>query len=140
MKKAILLLCFTAFLIPITFSQDIFPTASDQQKWEYVTWNFWGGACQKRIIKNGQPINLCSDTFIEVFDCDENEANCHVLGYYRIQGDSIMIRKSDIFWDGTRWIDTVYCNQSEGLMYDFGRQDSLPLQCQLSYPGGTTNF
>lgn len=140
MKKQVLSLLALFCILPFSFSQAPFPTENDTQKWEYVTWNFWGGGCAKRIIKNGNLIPLCSDDYIEVFDCDEKEIDCRVIGYYRIQRDSIMTRQIEIFWNGTQWIDSIVCNRAEGLMYDFGRQDTARLQCALSYPGSVTNF
>jgi hypothetical protein len=140
MKKNLLFLLALLFILPFSFSQSPFPTENDQQKWEYITWNFWGGSCVKRILKNGNLVPLCSENYIAVFDCDEQEVDCRLIGYYRFQGDSIMTRQMEISWNGAQWIDTIVCNRKEGLMYDFGRQDTAPLHCALSYPGGVTKF
>jgi hypothetical protein len=126
MNKLILILSIFVFSIIYNklFSQSFFPDENVVQKWEYVTWNFWGGQCQKRIIKNGQLQDICEGKYIEIFDCDENEQNCLLLGYYRINGDSVLTRLN--------YIDAVDCSKPFGLTYDFGSIKGEELECALN--------
>lgn len=113
------------------YTQDIFPDETQNQEWEYVTWNFWGGYCEKRIIKTGAAIALCGRQYIEVFDCNEQEQNCLRIGFYRIQNDSVLVRPRKYYWNGPILIDSVDCDQPEGLMYDFGVPTGDTLSCMI---------
>ncbi len=130
--KPYLIFLTTIFLIQSICAQAVFPDETQPHKWEYVTWFFWGGQCQKKIILNGDKVALCGTEFIEVFDCDENENNCILIGYYRLQNDSVMMRTNQRFWNGTTHIDSVDCSQPEGLMFDFGAPESDTLVCQIN--------
>ncbi|MEM6264117.1 MAG: T9SS type A sorting domain-containing protein [Bacteroidota bacterium] len=123
-----------------TSAQTPFPGPSDVQKWEVVTWNFWGGYCERNLIKTGKEVALCTHDYIEVWDCDQEEQNCQLIGYYRLQGDSVMVRPVKIFRVNNQWVDSVDCSEPEGLMYDFAVPDTTELRCKLNYPGGSTTF
>ncbi|MBK9212520.1 MAG: hypothetical protein IPO14_06100 [Saprospiraceae bacterium] len=60
MKKQILV--FSLLIIPTFFfeayAQNTFPDETISQKWEYLTWYFWGGMCEKNIIKTGANIDV----------------------------------------------------------------------------------
>lgn len=133
-------LCLLVLNTGSLHAQSVFPTELVQQKWEYVTWNFWGGTCETRFVKNGDKVPLCSDDYIEVFDCDGAEIDCQLIGYYRIQNDSVMVREIEIFWDGSQWNDSVDCTKAEGLMYDFGAAELAILHCQMNYPTPNADF
>lgn len=111
-------------------AQDVFPDTADQQVWEYVTWYFWGGMCELKQIRTGQPTAKCGREYIPVMDCDEQGTMCRVLGYYRIQGDSVLVRTNYGYLNGVE--DTVVCAEPEGLMYDFGAQPGDTLICQMN--------
>ena len=118
------------FVIQNTFSQSVFPDASQNQKWEYVTWHFWGGYCEKRIILTGNHVRKCNQSYIEVFDCDGDGNDCMTIGYYRVHNDSVLVRFNHPYYENT--IDTVICSEPEGLMYDFGAAQDELLVCQIS--------
>ena len=112
-----------------------FPDETINQKWEYVIWNFWGGKCEKRIIKHGNKVALYNQNYIEVLDCNSSEKDCHLIGYYRVQNDSVLIRYGNGFVP-------VDCNKPEGLMYDFSAKSGDSLKCILDYfnPSKVKNF
>ncbi len=112
-------------------AQTNFPDETVSQKWEYVTWYFWGGHCEKRIIKNGNVAEVCEAQYIEIFDCNENEENCYLLGYYRILGDSILTRSVG-YWNGQSHIDSADCSKPFGLTYDFGSETGDSLKCAVN--------
>ncbi len=123
-------------------AQDFFPDGSQHQKWEYVVWNFFGGVCERRIVVTGDSVALCGKTYVEVLDCNGNEANCYLSGYYRLQNDSVMVRSRVNVWSGNDYTTSADCNQPEGLMYDFfvPTGDSLICQLNSAKPGTTFNF
>lgn len=105
MKKAYYFL----FLFSCYFTcsgQNPFPNNNDVQSWKVMTWYFWGGACIEHEITLGQRIELCEDHYTEVlYNHDDSTQN--VMGYYKIVGDSVFVRK------------TLDCTVEEKLMYDF---------------------
>jgi hypothetical protein len=100
-----------------------------------VTWHFFGGWCQTTVVKTGATVSLCDGRWTEVLDCDYDEQYCALAGYYRITGDSVMIRHKDIVRRNGQWKDTVYCDEPEGLMYDFAAARGDTLQCRVAYAG-----
>lgn len=128
MKIIVLSLIIISTIFNTLYSQITFPDENVDQKWEYVTWHFWGGQCQKRIIKNGNKENICEGHYVEIFDCDENEQNCFLVGYYRIKGDSVLIRLVG-YLNGHTFVD---CSMPYGLIYDFGSNINDELECALN--------
>jgi hypothetical protein len=133
MKESFLILFFLISIAMYSklFSQSFFPDEHIFQKWEYVTWNFWGGQCQKRVIKNGNLKEICEGQYIEIFECNENEENCYLLGYYRINGDSVLTRPIG-YWNGENYVDSVDCSKPFGLTYNFGANIGDELECALN--------
>jgi hypothetical protein len=128
MKKQILV--FSLLIIPTFFfeayAQNTFPDETISQKWEYLHFSFWDGAsCQKRIIKNGIKKDICEGQYIEIWDCNEYESNCRILGYYRKQGDSVLVRRASLLNN----LPVVDCSLPYGLTYDFGTEIDEHLQC-----------
>lgn len=121
-------------------AQNQFPDEHVIQKWEYVTWYFWGGKCELRKIKNAEVVEKCNTNYIKVLDCNENEDDCFILGYYRIQGDSVLVRTNHKYYNGA--LDTVVCSEPEGLMYDFSTTPYDTLICQINstWPPTFTKF
>lgn len=111
-------------------AQGVFPDSADQQVWEYVTWYFWGGMCEMKQIRTGTVTTVCDRAYIPVMECDEKGEMCRLTGYYRLQGDSVLIRTNYAYLNGV--MDTVVCAEPEGLMYDFGVQPGDTLVCQMN--------
>ncbi|MEL6986788.1 MAG: T9SS type A sorting domain-containing protein [Bacteroidota bacterium] len=134
------LLISSTYLLNDSNAQTSFPDEKVNQKWEYVTWFFWGGHCESRIVKTGKLTNKCNQVYIQVFDCNQNENDCYLLGYYRIQNDSVLVRTNYNYFNGSR--DTVVCDEPEGLMYDFSINESDSVICQINstWPATFTNF
>ena len=124
----------------VVSAQFVFPTAADQMRWEYVTWNFWGGACEVSYVQTGEEVDICGETYTEVLDCYGGLGNCRLIGYYREEGDKVMVRRIDILWNGTDWIDSVDCSVPEGLMFDFTLADNDTVFCQMRAPYEETKF
>ncbi|MEZ4688402.1 MAG: T9SS type A sorting domain-containing protein [Bacteroidia bacterium] len=59
------------------------------------------------------------------------------MGYFRLRGDSVMVRPKEIVYRNGQWKDTVRCDRPEGLMYDFSAQLDDTLQCRINYPLGS---
>lgn len=136
MKSKYIFTFYTSIAIQILCNAQIkFPDETINQKWEYVVWNFWGGKCEKRILKQGKKIPLCNQNYIEVMDCNSTEKDCYIIGYYRVQNDSVLIRIGNSFIP-------VDCNKPEGLMYDFSAKTGDNLECVInsSYPPLMKNF
>lgn len=106
-----------------------FPDHTQNQKWEVVTWDLFGNRCFTNIFKNGDVAEICGNEFIEVFRCDENEENCRLNGYYRIQGDSILTR-INMSGSGQSSVD---CSKPAGMIYDFGALRGENLECAINY-------
>ena len=141
-KNTLLTCLLLLFVTHLAHSQPVFPDETAQQKWEYVTWNFWGGLCEKRMVMTGPTIALCGKNYIEVLDCDENEQHCLKIGYYRVQKDSVLVRTRRYLWDDPNFTEIVDCNEPEGLMFDFGVAAGDTLACQVSgsHPPLFTDF
>lgn len=125
MKSIILIILLCGTFYSNNYAQNVFPNSSDNQSWEVVTWNFWGGLCQTNKIKTGVELIICNSTYIEVLECDDNFSNCGLMGYYRVVGDSVMIR------------NTTDCNENEGLMFDFTILNTDTLMCAYNYMDST---
>lgn len=141
MNTTITLILTCLILIPFGgVSQTVFPKNQDNPKWEYVKWRFWGGQCEARKILTGDEVVKCNQKYIEIIDCNEDETQCELIGYYRLQGDSVVVRTNYPYFDGKR--DTVICSEGEGLMYDFGTSNQDSLQCQLNstFPASQIDF
>ncbi len=128
--RYILILFSFIFLFNIGISQDVFPDEYHNQQWEYVTWYFWGGRCENRIIVTGEVANKCDQDYIEIWDCNENLRHCWLIGYYRNQNDSVLVRTNYPYLHGRQ--DTVICDEGEGLAYDFSAQENDTLVCQIN--------
>jgi hypothetical protein len=127
MKKQILV--FSLLIIPTfffeTYAQNTFPDETISQKWHYIHFRFWSGSCERRVIKNGNKLDICESQYIEIKDCDEYENNCLLVGYYRNQGDSVLIRYVPFLSNNP----TVNCSLDYALMYDFGAEIDEHLNC-----------
>ncbi|MFK7971068.1 MAG: T9SS type A sorting domain-containing protein [Bacteroidia bacterium] len=134
--KTLFTLAFLAIISTQGYCQLGFPTEQDDQKWEYVTWNYFTGFCETRFIKNGDLVPLCDNQYIEIFDCDRNESDCRLMGYYRIEGDSVMIRHLELTKRNGVFVDTVKCSRPEGLMYNFAAGIDDTLRCNINHPFG----
>ena len=134
-----------AFLIMLVLggslgAQSSFPTAEDHQVWEYVIWNFWGGDCQLSFIQTGEEVDVCGHIYTEIYDCYSDINDCNLIGYYRVEGDSVLIRDLEYVWNGSQWEFVVDCELDERLMYDFSARIGDTLVCGINYPVDTTDF
>ena len=139
LQFSISLLAAMSFCYAVS-GQSVFPTAADQMRWEYATWNFWGGYCTVSYVQTGEEVDICGMTYTEVYDCYGGLGNCQLVGYYREEGERVLIRRKDIYWNGTEWLDTVDCSVPEGLMFDFSMEDGDTVDCQINYPNSETKF
>ena len=128
--KSISLVAFFLLLSLGLYAQVDFPDHTQNQKWEVVTWDLFGRQCFTNIFKNGDLEEICGNEFIEVFRCDENEENCRLKGYYRIQGDSILTRRKISSGSGQSSVD---CSKPAGMIYDFGAIRGENLECAINY-------
>jgi len=130
-RMILLLLIFWLLQSPRSaMAQSVFPDSTDHQVWEYVTWYFWGGMCALQQIRTGPVTSKCGREYIPLLDCNEKGEMCRLLGYYRLQGDSVLVRTNHGYLNGV--MDTVVCEEPEGLMYDFGAQPGDTLICQMN--------
>jgi hypothetical protein len=128
MKALCLCTLFTLTLFFSANSQNVFPDVSNNQYWEVVTWNFFGGFCRTNKIKTGVEFTICNKNYIEVLECDANLINCVLIGYYRVVGDSVMVRS------------TTDCSDEEGLMYDFTMLNMDTVICAFNWNLDSTKF
>jgi hypothetical protein len=123
-----------------SYSQSVFPEYSDNQKWMYIIWHFWGGNCETRIIKTAEKVFRCGKEYVRILDCNKNEQDCLIIGYYRISSDSVLIRTNYLHLNET--LDSVICTEKEGLMYDFDMVQDEKVICQINstFPPTFTPF
>lgn len=132
--------CLFIYLFrPSLYTQTSFPLAGDHQVWEYVTWNFWGGNCSRSFVKTGEEVDICGLLFTEVYDCYLTQNDCQLIGYYRVEGDSVMVLDLKYSWNGAEWEILPDCDEGERLMYDFNADVGDTLICGIN-PTETTYF
>lgn len=139
-KQLILISILAMGITTASQAQAVFPVEADNQIWEYVTWNFWGGHCQLDYITTGEEVDLCGEVFTPVYNCYLSLDDCSLLGYYRVEGEQVMVRDLQPYWNGTTWVDSVDCDRSERLMYDFSLTEYDTVYCGIQYPQSQTKF
>lgn len=100
----------------VSWTQEKFPLPGSGQKWTIQTSHF-SSTPHTSVIKIGESHEWCGKVYHEIIECGGNH-NCYVLGYYRIQGDSVLTRPYE-FWDGTEFVDSIDCGSADDLTYDF---------------------
>ena len=113
MKKYLLILTFILSALS-SQAQNPFPDFAENQTWRCVEYPMnWGQgkSCYEYSIELKDTVSICEYQYREFFFCVDDSSECVLAGYYRIQGDSIMIRRV-----------SQECDEPEGLLYDFGME------------------
>ena len=109
--KNIILITLAFVLSQAIFGQSIMPTYTDNPSW-IVAYSSWG-QCNLQLIKTDAPISICSKSYYPVLRCKLDGSNCKVIGYYRIEGSKVYMRKDPLIGGG------LDCAYPEQLGYDF---------------------
>ena len=88
MHQQSLILLIALFLFSPLSAQNLFPTAADNYEWD-MAYSSWGAPCQIAVFKTGDIVDLCGQTYTEIYSCNEFGNDCFLRGYYR-EADSIV--------------------------------------------------